>query len=60
MLRELRNLLLNMVGKPYVSVGKKAANVVAPVVGFGKGVLKPAGSFSERVTNGIVGGAKEI
>merc|ERR1711998_788574 len=37
-----------------------AANVVAPVVGFGKGVLKPAGSFSERLTNGIVGGAKKL
>jgi hypothetical protein len=35
------------------------SNAVAPGVAFAKGVAKPANSLSERLTNGIVAGAKK-
>ena len=37
-----------------------AANVVAPAIKFGQGVMQPAGSLSERITNGIVNGGKDL
>ena len=50
-------------GKTVVKVGGKVlgpvSNAVAPGVAFAKGVAKPANSLSERLTNGIVAGAKK-
>ena len=37
-----------------------AATFVDPIVGTAKGLMEPASSVSERITNGIVGGAKKF